>query len=480
MTRIAILGSGASAVVAADFILKQSADYQVTVIDFAGINHEISSSPGLGSTIKPSASAHLFEIPEIANVHSPTGTVRGSAAHGGWAESWGATIVPFSDEEILLNGMSQDEYRKNSKKIRTFWQTGNLPYQKANLRILPQLFQSKLSIKNQFVSEVRASELAIKAYDEDIDVACNQCGECLSGCPRNHIFKPSLIWPKILSAKNFRTLSQVWIERVSETSSGIAVELRSDSKTSKWEEFDFIFCGLGAIQTAGLLVRSGISKKVLIKDSQLVVVPFIDPLLRRTGTNQTRISLSELFVFGRAPLLKDPIYSQLYGSSKSLTNTILDQTPWLQLIPNRLVSSLLSRIGIAMQFLNSNQSGQIEVSMKADAVEVTGLPGSKPRLILKILPGFLLFNLRLIPISMFARVYKVGDGYHFGSSFPFGNVSCGNSSDHLGRPNAMKRFSIIDSSVLNTVTARPNTFNSMVRASVTVERVLSSEIFKQL
>jgi ferredoxin len=479
MTRIAILGSGASAVVAAEFMLKQSEDLQVTIIDFAGMNHEISNSLSLGSAIKPSASAHLFEIPEIFNMNSATGTVRGTAAYGGWAEAWGATIVPFSDEEIHLNGMSQDEYRINAKKIRSFWQAGDLAFQKADLRILPQLFQSKLSIKNQYVSQVRPSELAIKAYDEDIDVACNQCGECLSGCPQNHIFKPSLIWPRILNAKNFRTLSHVWIERVSETSSGIVVELRSDSKTSKWEEFDFIFCGLGAIQTAGLLVRSGISKKVLIKDSQLVVVPFIDPLLRRTGTNQTRVSLSELFVFGRAPLLKDPIYCQLYGSSKSLTNTILGQTPWLKLMPNRIASSLLSRIGIAMQFLNSNQSGQIEVRMQADTVEVTALPSSKPRLILKVLPGFLLFKLRLIPLSLFARVYKVGDGYHFGSSFPFGNVSCGNSSDHLGRPNSMKRFSIIDSSVLNTVTARPNTFNSMVRASVTVDRVLSSEVFKQ-
>jgi hypothetical protein len=96
-----------------------------------------------------------------------------------------------------------------------------------------------------------------------------------------------------------------------------------------------------------------------------------------------------------------------------------------------------------------------------------------------MLPGFILFKLHLIPLSLFARVYKVGDGYHFGSSFPFGGSSCGNSSDKLGRPNAMKRFSIIDSSVLNTITARPNTFNSMVRASVTVDRVLSSGILEE-
>jgi hypothetical protein len=132
-----------------------------------------------------------------------------------------------------------------------------------------------------------------------------------------------------------------------------------------------------------------------------------------------------------------------------------------------------------MQFLDSNQSGQIEIKMKGGAIEVTGLPASKPRFILKMLPGFILFKLHLIPLSLFARVYKVGDGYHFGSSFPFGGSSCGNSSDKLGRPNAMKRFSIIDSSVLNTITARPNTFNSMVRASVTVDRVLSSGILEE-
>ena len=171
MTRIAILGSGASAVVAADFILKQSDSYQVTIIDFAGMNHEISSSLEVGSSIKPSASAHLFEIPEIFNVHSPTGTIRGTSAHGGWAESWGATIVPFSDEEILLNGMSPDEYKIGARRIRSFWQAGGLGYQKAHLRTLPKLFQNKQNIKNKYVSQVRPSELAIKAFDEDINVA---------------------------------------------------------------------------------------------------------------------------------------------------------------------------------------------------------------------------------------------------------------------------------------------------------------------
>lgn len=478
MKRIAILGSGASAVVAASYILERSDVFEVTIIDFGETSHQPTSFPAVGSSIKSSVSAHLFEIPKIFNMGSPTGTVRGTAAHGGWAESWGGTIVPFSDEDIFLNGMSQDEYRLGAQNIRTLLQGESSKSQKENVRRLSQLFRSKVGTKNRYVSEVRISDLAIKAFDNDIAVGCNQCGECLSGCPRNHIFKPSSIWPKILNGRSIRVLSHVWIERVLETSSGILIDLRDETNCLTTEEFDFIFCGLGAIQTAALLVRSGISEKVLIKDSQLVVVPFIDPLLRKTGTKENRISLSELFVFGRAPFLKDTVYCQLYGSSKPLTNTILGQTAWLNSIPSRLVSFLLSRIGISMQFLDSSISGQIEVTMVRGAIQVVGLPAPKSRLYLKMFCGSILFTLRLIPLSVFARVYEVGDGYHFGSSYPFNSQNIGNSSDTFGRPNSMKRFSIIDSSVLNSITAKPNTFNSMVRASVTVERVLSSGLLK--
>ena len=478
MKRIAILGSGASAVVAASLILEHSEMYDVTIIDFGQTGVELSNFPTVGSSIKSSVGAHLFEIPQIFSLNSPTGTVRGSAAYGGWAESWGGTIVPFSDEEIYLNGVSHEEYTLCAETVMSLLQGGKSATEKRDLRILPKLLSGKVGAKNRRITQVRISDLAIKAFDEDIAVGCNQCGECLSGCPKNHIFKPSSIWPKILSRRNARTVSQVWIERVTETASGIRVDLRSLANTSISEEFDYIFCGLGAIQTAALLVRSGVSDKVLIKDSQLVVVPFVDPLLRITGTKENRISLSDIFVFGKAPLLKDHVYCQLYGSSKSLTETILARTKWLGSLPNLLVSFFLSRIGIAMQFLDSSESGQIEVTKDQNSVRVIGLRPSKSHLFLKLSAGSILYSLCLIPLSLFTRVYKVGDGYHFGSSFPFGTESIGNSSDSYGRPNFMKKLSIIDSSVLNSITAKPNTFNSMVRASVTVERVLNSEIMK--
>jgi hypothetical protein len=211
----------------------------------------------------------------------------------------------------------------------------------------------------------------------------------------------------------------------------------------------------------------------------MVVTPFIDPLLRNLGTQESRIGLSEMFILGKTPLIGGSLFTQIYGSSKSLTHMILRQTPWLKKAPKKLVSVIFSRIGIVMQFLDSTHSGCIEVSAELDVVKVVGKKNKIPSIFQKILPGGILFSLKLIPLTFLTRVYKVGDGYHFGSSFPLGGSTTENSSDSFGRPNGMSRFSIVDSSVLNSLSSKPQAFNSMVVSTVIVDRVLKSEIGKQ-
>jgi hypothetical protein len=478
MKRIAILGSGATALAAAMRIAQDFEKWEVTIIDFAADVHQLSNFSTVGSSIKSSASRHLFELPEFFKSYSPSKTVLGSAAHGGWAEAWGGTMVPFSDKEQAENGLTPDEYAAGEEKIRSILKGGNTPHQKGELRVFPKVFATKLGITGRYIEEIRMSDLAIRAFDEDIRIACNQCGECLLGCPKNHIFRPSLVWPDLKVSGKFHMLSQVWIERVSDSGSGVIVTVRDSTNSFRDIEFDYAFCGLGAIQTAALLVRSAATKRVVIKDSQLVVTPFIHPLLRDMGTEKTRISLSELFILGGAPYIGGSMYSQLYGSSKTLTNTILMQSPLLKIIPRKLLNFLLSRIGIAMQFLDTDHSGYIEVTLQSDAVQVLGVKSQNSTFALKFWPGFILFGLRLIPLPPLARVYGVGDGYHLGSSFPYGTLNAGNSSDIYGRPNGMKRFSIIDSSILNSVSAKPNLFNSMIFSTIIVERVLDSRVIE--
>jgi ferredoxin len=476
MKRIAILGSGATALAAAARIAQDSKKWEVTIIDFGADVHQFSNSSSAGSSIKSSVSGHLFELPKMFKSFSPSKTVLGSAAHGGWAEAWGGTMVPLSHDERVENGVTHDEFIAGEEKIRSILKGGFTTFQKEEIRLFPKVFARKLRVKSRYIEEVRASDLAIKAFDEDIEVACNQCGECLLGCPKNHIFRPSGVWPGIKSKGGFQTLSQVWIERVRESGSGLVVTVKESTNSVREIEFDYVFCGLGAIQTAALLVRSATAEKVIIKDSQLIVTPFIDPLLRSMGTKKTRISLSELFIFGKVPHIGGSLYSQLYGSSQTLTDTILIQSPLLKKLPAKLLSFLFSRIGIAMQFLDSDHSGYIEVTSESDTVKVISVKSQSSSFALRFCPGFVLFGLRLIPLSLIARIYRVGDGYHLGSSFPYGTSNAGNSSDIYGRPNGMRRLSIIDSSILSSVSSKPNMFNSMILSTIIVGRVLKSRI----
>lgn len=479
MKKIGILGSGATAFAAASRLLEYSENLEVTVIDFGG-EFDVERTPSaVGSTIKASASNELFDIPDFFKVFSPSETVLGSAAHGGWAEAWGATIVPLSENEIIQNGLTFEEYKNGETLVRRFLKSGSGSFKNESLRVFPKVLSEKLGAKSKRIESVQMSDLGIRAFDTDINKACNQCGDCLFGCPKNHIFKPSVSWPHLLREGKFRSINRVWIEQVSESGAGVTVYLKDSLHRNLELEFDYVFCGLGAIQTAALLIRSDLAQNVVIKDQQMVVTPFVDPRLRNLGTDENRIGLSELFILGKVPLIGGSLFTQMYGSSKSLTHMILNQTPWLKRAPKKLLDLIFSRIGIAMQFLDSTHSGSIEVSEEVDLVKVIGKKNKISTFFQKILPGGILFSLKLIPLTFLARVYKVGDGYHFGSSFPLGGPREANSSDHLGRPNGMIRFSIVDSSILNALSAKPQTFNSMVISTVVVSRVLNSEIGEQ-
>jgi hypothetical protein len=129
-----------------------------------------------------------------------------------------------------------------------------------------------------------------------------------------------------------------------------------------------------------------------------------------------------------------------------------------------------------MQFLDSNHSGTLEVTSFDGKSEVKMVKNSLNRLYLKSFSSFTLLRISFIPLFFLSRFYKVGDGYHFGGSFPFGKLNKGNFSDSFGRPNGLSRISLVDSSTMTSINAKPNTFNTMVKARIVASRVIDEKI----
>jgi hypothetical protein len=476
MKNIAILGSGSSALAAAMKLIEHQNDFKITLIDFAASESAQTVSVASGSAIKTSAKKYLFSLPSVFATFSETDVVLGSSAFGGWAEAWGGTIVPLSEEEMNENGLTIDEFSSNEKAIRILLKGRNPDFRLSENRVVSGVFRRKLFLELGPEHKVELSDLAIRGLSNDITQGCNQCGMCLLGCPGEHIFKPSSNWNFVKKSLNIEEIKQVWVNTIRENELGVEVSLTDLSRKSTSLNFDYVFCGLGAIQTAALMTRSKVSDLVSIQDSQLVVTPFVDPLLRKTGTKRSRIGLSELFIFSQAPIARFKIFSQLYGASDALTKMIYDSTPILRFIPKWLAGVFLSRIGIAMQFLDSASSGVLQVSSINGKTEVKRVNNPTSRAYLKFFAALKLLKFSFIPLFFISKFYKVGDGYHFGGSFPFDRSSMANTSDFFGRPNGMSKISLIDSSILTSKNAKPNTFNTMVKARVIVTRVINSNL----
>jgi hypothetical protein len=121
MKRVAILGSGASAI-SAGLVLSENKELnlEIDVIDF-GLLPETPTSASLNSTrLKSSAADHLFQLPSIFEINQTAGVPSGTAAFGGWAEVWGATIFPYSDEDLKLFGIDAPSFRASYSKIAKF------------------------------------------------------------------------------------------------------------------------------------------------------------------------------------------------------------------------------------------------------------------------------------------------------------------------------------------------------------------------
>ena len=95
LIKIGILGSGASSVAAASLLTEYPKDkIEVSIIDF-GQKTEAPVKIDPKYTHKNIANS-LFLVPSIFSVKTVNTSIMGSSSFGGWAEGWGATIVPFS------------------------------------------------------------------------------------------------------------------------------------------------------------------------------------------------------------------------------------------------------------------------------------------------------------------------------------------------------------------------------------------------
>ena len=479
---IAILGSGPNAFAA--YKALEDLNNSVTVLDFAltGMT-ENSSLAGFAGKHHNFSSTSMAIPEEFHSKSNLQGNMMGSAALGGWSNVWCATIFPLTDLESSFWNVDRksvlEHQRILANKIDLFDLTVDDRHAKHDEGILRHVNARKDKLASTDCFQI--SNLAISRFSESPISGCVRCGACLTGCPYDHVWNSRVGWGKIKESKNLKYEWGVWVKELEEMDGKVILKGERNGQTQVYI-FDKVFVALGAYQTAALMIRSRVSERVVIKDSPMIVIPFILPFFRKTTPSRPGVTLSSAFASstfetGKSQPEAHDFFAQIYGCSEELEERILSHVQVLRGLPQFLRKFFFGRIGFAMCFFDENFGGVIEAKINHNSeVEFSPRNSHRNRIQLVKIARKSLRKFRLISAPFVGYLSQVGLGYHSGASFPHRveAPNCGeNYSDYVGRPNGLSNIHVVDTSVFPRIGSSPPTFNSMVNAHRIVEETLN-------
>jgi len=442
--KILIVGSGPSAF---GFIsgLSKEADAEITLIDNSQIQQpgnecKFKSEFTSGSRLIDDS---VLDNPLISN------------HFGGFSNFWGGTyddptidvIEKFSELDIDINKYLN--YIDNL--IPRFLFTNN---PKKSGKVLN--FDSIL--KPETIENIKSTDFCVKdssiATNESCfnnfneNKICEFCGEIESFCRVDSIWNTKQFISNLIKKENIKYLSTTKLLSFEEKNNIVECKFLFENDI-KFSNYDKLILASGPISTAEILINSKIVKKVSIKTTDLVQVPFF----KLFKTSEKLHSFSDLF--SSFKVLNLNTYQQYYFFSKTIF--ILSKNIFkLSRVLNFMPKSLLSLLGGMNIYLDREISSIIEMSLSNNKIITSYVDGDRKRRnqILRHLFKELIKSkiILLLPIK---KLYLNGSSYHNGSQFPMDKLASNKTSDSLGRVSNLKNTHIVDSSVLPDVNTGP-------------------------
>jgi hypothetical protein len=499
MLKVAVIGSSFSAyscVLTLNSILGSGNSLQIAidVIDY-GLSEEQQpestnfTPPGPAGKNTSKTFSSFYIPPDFQVTSSIEGGIAGSAAFGGWSNVWGATVSQYTKW-----GLSHWRTKSSKMTLAYKFLEENIPQFKLTAsddeewnsnksdsqRVIPEIFAHKIvKFINDRKYTMSASNLAVNSFSHSQDLGCNQCGKCLSGCPSDHIWSTRAAFKDLFEKYSTNYVGSIWVESVRESNDKVFVCGKDINGQSFEKDYNLVFLGLGALQTAPLLLRSKVARDpVVLRDSAMFIQPFSTRRFKKIDTALNRISLSDAFISSTSIHSENAtpdFFAQLYGITQNLLDLIYKESLILRIIPKVLLRQIINRFGIAMCFFDQSVSGKIIIS--AGNKNQTNIKAIECRSKTRGRKNFArqeLKKLGLLAVPFFGRHMSPGVGYHFGASFPehLNGKTMANYTDSIGRPNGLKYTHIVDSSALPHISAMPITVTIMANASCVTQEAI--------
>jgi len=455
-------------------------------------------------------SNYPYEIPKSDPAWDVRGGLKPSFAFGGLSTVWGASVLPYRQEEIknwpitikelephyravlaetglagvrddleeilpshhdapsFLGASSQAEavlgrWHKNRRKLVE----GGFRWGKSRLLVSGKHMDASAGR----LSYHRSNELAAEK-------ACVECGMCMYGCPYDLIYSSRKSVRRWEEVGKIKYEAGILVEGFQELADRVEVWGRNLSTGAEWRgETERLFLGGGVLSSTAMVMRSlGIENRpVEILDSQYFTIPLLS--FRGTkGVRESRLhTLAQIFLeIMPAEISKQLIHLQIYTYNDMITRVLQQKAGPLAGLLDPMIRQMEGRLFFLQGFLHSDDSGRLRITMgptQGSQKEFLVEPMVNPRVGAMVKKVFAKLSshfgdLGFWPILPMASLGEPGRSFHSGGSMPMGGDSQKHSivTDRLGRPNGLKRVHVIDASTFPSISATTITLTAMANA----------------
>jgi choline dehydrogenase-like flavoprotein len=418
--------------------------------------------------------------------------ITSSLAMGGLSNVWGASVLPYTENDIADWPISLADLVPHYQSVLSFMNLSAVKDDLASIfplycnhhRLLRPSKQAKALMEDleQHKDTLRAegfvfghSRLAVRSDASPRDPGCKYCGLCMYGCPYELIYNSSHTLTELLLHDNFRYIKNVIVRKVTEQPERVivsAISKESDEKLSFAGSRVYLACGV--LSTTKILLESldAYDRPLTMRDSQWFLLPLLRYKRLSNVASEDLHTLSQVFIeLSDSSLSRNMIHLQVYTYNDMYASVLKNALGKMYSLFKLPVKEVLGRLIVMQGYLHSNSSSIMSVKLTADREKnkmvLEAVPRDSVQKVMKGIVAKLCKNrkyLAAVPIPWLLQIGQPGSGNHVGGTFPMKKRPSNFESDYLGRPYGFQKVHVADATTFPSVPATSITLTAMANA----------------
>jgi len=391
--KIAVVGTGAAALGALTALLDKKSDSEIIVYDLGReiAQTSLDDNPSKERVVSfynqvykkirsvsplkfPPPKTHFGEQIARQSVGKNLSIFK-SESFGGLTNYWGATMLPFTDQEMKDWPISRQEldpyYHKIAQVVGLAAGLDSLDkYFPRDYSTRPPLkATAELSRLNQVVNDQKngkefkvISGLNRCGLETRLDHPnhCVYCGECMAGCFKDAIYSSRMTIKKYLQDPRVKYV-QAKVKRINQKDNSLEIETDQGLEVG----FSRVFLGAGCLHSTEIVMRSlELKQKLFMADNAVYAFPILY-FGKKLSQDDSYLSLCNL-IFGCIPQKENEHFAQVqvYPNFDYLWRYNLPPKLWS--IFKKFSSLLRPHLFFGRLYLHSDHSQSYSVELKDD------------------------------------------------------------------------------------------------------------------